>query len=92
MFTAASNTRRCWDWRCRLDQQVDRYAIVLSYVGGTQTPLNQTGEAGQYAPISLGEAHCGAETVEFACTARVYDQGGRVLTCSPDTLLRPERE
>jgi hypothetical protein len=36
----------------------------------------------------MGEAKCGAQAVEFACTAGVYDQGGRVLMCSPETLLQ----
>ncbi len=36
----------------------------------------------------MGEAQCGAESVEFACRAGVYDQAGRVLNCSPDTLLQ----
>lgn len=36
----------------------------------------------------MTEARCGAQVVEFACTAGVYDRGGRVLVCSQDTLLR----
>ena len=36
----------------------------------------------------MGEAQCGTEAVEFACTGGVYDQGGPVLICSPDTLMR----
>jgi hypothetical protein len=36
----------------------------------------------------MGEARCGAEAVDFACTSGVYDRGGRVLVCSPETLLR----
>lgn len=35
----------------------------------------------------MGEAQCGAHAVEFACTGGIYDTGGRVLICSPDTLL-----
>jgi hypothetical protein len=35
----------------------------------------------------MGEARCGANKVEFACSAGVYDKGGRTLICSADTLL-----
>lgn len=34
-----------------------------------------------------GEAECGEQTVEFACTGGVYDKGGPILICSADTLL-----
>jgi hypothetical protein len=36
----------------------------------------------------MGEARCGVDQVEFACIAGIYDKGGRVLTCSAETMLR----
>lgn len=36
----------------------------------------------------MGEADCGAQVPETACTAGIYDRGGRVLICSARTLTQ----
>jgi len=52
-FTGVSNTRRCWGWRCRADQQVDRSAIVLSYVGGKPKQRSTRLESWVDPPVRL---------------------------------------
>jgi len=72
VYICASPTASVTPWRQTISRAIGR---AISSPRGVRARI-------------MGDARCGSEAVEFACKAGVYDQAGRVLTCSPDTLLQ----
>lgn len=71
-YICKSDTASVDDWRTTITRLIGRAFAT------------ENGRRGRV----MGQAECGVMSVEVACNAGVYDQGGPVMTCSPDTFLK----